>query len=157
MNIFYTDEDTIKAAQSLCDKHEVKMVLESAQILCSVINVINNEQIAPYRTTHKNHPCVKWAMLSSQNFDWLHRHAMALCKEYTFRYDKRHKSQNVIEWCGNNRVTKLLSDFTSPAQAMPDEYKHSNPVIAYRQYYIQDKMKNIDCRWTKRKQPKWTK
>ena len=157
MNIFFTDEDPIKAAQSLCDKHVVKMVLESAQILCSVINVINNEQIAPYRTTHKNHPCVKWAMLSPQNFDWLHRHAMALCKEYTFRYDKRHKSQNVIEWCGNNRVTKLLSDFTSPAQAMPDEYKHSNPVIAYRQYYIQDKMKNIDCRWTKRKQPKWTK
>lgn len=36
MNIFVVDTDPRKAAQSLCDKHVVKMVLETAQILSTI-------------------------------------------------------------------------------------------------------------------------
>ena len=36
MNIFYVDQDPVKAAQMMCDKHIIKMILESAQMLCSV-------------------------------------------------------------------------------------------------------------------------
>jgi len=35
MNIFYLDKDPVKAAQYSCDKHVVKMILESAQMLCT--------------------------------------------------------------------------------------------------------------------------
>ena len=36
MNIFVVDEDPEVAARQLCDKHVVKMILESAQMLCTV-------------------------------------------------------------------------------------------------------------------------
>ena len=75
MNIFFVHKDPVIAAQSLCDKHVVKMVLETAQILCTAIHNSSNGDIKPpYRPTHKNHPCVKWAGLSGANFDWLYRH-----------------------------------------------------------------------------------
>ena len=35
MNIFYVDKDPVKAAKMLLDKHVVKMILESAQMLCT--------------------------------------------------------------------------------------------------------------------------
>jgi len=34
MNIFYLDSDPVKAAQIQYNKHVVKMILESAQMLC---------------------------------------------------------------------------------------------------------------------------
>lgn len=159
MNIFYLDDDPQKAAQMMCDKHVVKMCLESAQILCSVIGKITEEfdvEKPPYRITHRNHPCVVWTGQSPQNFDWLYQHSIALCEEYTFRYEKRHASQDVIEWCGKNKVTNLLSSFTCPPQAMPDEYRKENVVTAYRDYYFYDKRKNIKCEWKKgRPAPDW--
>ena len=36
MNIFAVDKDPKISAQQLCDKHVVKMILESAQMLCAV-------------------------------------------------------------------------------------------------------------------------
>ena len=35
MNIFYLHRDPIVAAEMSCDKHVVKMILESAQLLCT--------------------------------------------------------------------------------------------------------------------------
>ena len=43
--------------------------------------------------------------------------------------------------------------FTSPAQAMPDMYKGSDVVEAYRQYYFFDK--NYIFSWKKRGEPEW--
>jgi hypothetical protein len=159
MNIFFLDNDPVLAAQAQCDKHIVKMILESAQIMCTVIRKTTEEfsnlEQPPYRATHKNHPCVKWAALSPDNFDWLYRHSIALCDEYTYRYDKIHKSRAVIEWCGKNRITQLLAGFTMPALAMPDEYKTDDPVESYRNYYCNYKRHTIDMRWTKRNPPEW--
>ena len=33
MNIFYVDKHPVRAAEQMCDKHIVKMILESAQLL----------------------------------------------------------------------------------------------------------------------------
>ncbi len=38
MNIFVLDRDPTKAAHMMCDKHVVKMILESAQMLSAVID-----------------------------------------------------------------------------------------------------------------------
>ena len=43
MNIFYLDEDPVKAAQYMCDKHVVKMIVESAQILSTAHRVLDGE------------------------------------------------------------------------------------------------------------------
>ena len=39
MNIFYLHKDPVKAAQVQYDKHVVKMILESAQMLCTAHHV----------------------------------------------------------------------------------------------------------------------
>jgi hypothetical protein len=54
---------------------------------------------APYKKTHFNHPSNKWARESLSNYVWLCDLGMELCKEYTHRYGKRHKTQEHIEWC----------------------------------------------------------
>ena len=151
MNIFVVDENPILAAQDLCNKHNVKMVLESAQMLCSVFP--NGE--AFYRRTHYNHPCSKWVRQSKQNYEWLVKHGMALCKEYTKRYGRVHKSQEVIKWCENNYHT---IDFPSQSltpfvQAMPEKYRGENTVEAYRDYYRSDK-KDIAI-WPPNGSPSW--
>jgi hypothetical protein len=158
MNIFFLDQDPYKAAEYLCDKHVVKMVLESAQIMSTIWNEENPDHDLDftYRSTHKNHPCVKWARKCFENYQWLSRHAIGLLVEYTHRYGKHHKSGEVItKCCWAPDSVPINGEMTSPSQAMPDEYRDSDPVVAYRKYYIEDKMKNIDCRWTRREVPYW--
>lgn len=129
MNIFILSTNPTEAAQMQCDKHVVKMVLETAQILSTVTG-------GPYKPTHQNHPCVLWAKQNRTNFNWLVRHGLALCDEYTARYKKQHKSQAVInEIARTFDQTKLPVGISPFVQCMPDQYKHADPVVAYRQYY----------------------
>ncbi|CAM80866.1 pyrimidine dimer DNA glycosylase/endonuclease V [Orientia tsutsugamushi] len=169
MNIFVLHKDPNIAAQMLCDKHIVKMPLETAQLLCSVFLVaLNNSDsivrtksytiTVPYKLTHCNHPCSIWARISQGNFDWLIKHGQALCKEYTYRYKKEHKSENVINWCYNNKdillfQTDCIQNF---AQALPEQYKCSDAIKAYREYYLHEKLRF--ARWENgRKAPNWVK
>ena len=43
MNRFIIDHDPIQIAQSLCDKHVVKMPLEEAQMLSTVVRQLDPE------------------------------------------------------------------------------------------------------------------
>ena len=133
MNIFALDSSQVKAAQMQCDKHVVKMVLETAQLLCSAFPVGS----APYRRTHYNHPCAVWTRASRHNALWLAEHGLALAEEYGHRYGKQHASESVILWCIRNlsQADLPIGPVTLFAQAMPDEYKCADPVKAYRAYY----------------------
>lgn len=148
MNIFYVHSNPTIAARSLCDKHVVKMILESAQILCTVQHLWGNK--APYRPTHKNHPCVKWAANNLHNYEWLLEHAKALSIEYTYRYGKIHKSDFLINdlpsW-GN------WEEHVEPPQCMPEIYRKKDTVLAYRDYY--HGAKSYMAKWTKRAAPDW--
>ena len=46
MNIFYLDRDPVIAAQMMCDKHVVKMILESAQMLSTAHRVLDGDEYA---------------------------------------------------------------------------------------------------------------
>lgn len=147
MNIFILDRNPVIAAESQCDRHVVKMVLESAQLLSSAFppevprpkNV--EEEPGPYRITHENHPCSAWTRQCQGNFDWLVEHGLALAHEYEHRYERKHASRVVIEWCDSNwRKAGLPPGAkTEFVQAMPAKYKHSDPVAAYRGYYLGEK------------------
>ena len=151
MNIFAVDTDPKIAAQQLCDKHVVKMILESAQMLCSVFP--NGD--APYRRAFYNHPCTKWARESAENYEWVLDHAYAMCQEYTRRYGKVHKSLDAISWCGSNyhKLNIPRKGLTKFAQAMPEQYKNSCGVTAYRSYYNGEKA--YFAKWSKRETPSW--
>lgn len=143
MNIFYLSTDPEKAAKYMYNKHVVKMILESAQLLCTAHIISDGENAnVPYKVTHKNHPSAIWARESVANYQWLYNHMMALGEEYTRRYGKKHltilKCSGVLSKAPAN-VTK--SEFTEMPQCMPDQYKvPGNSVEAYWNYYEAEKV-----------------
>lgn len=151
MNIFFVHYDPVVAAGQLCDKHIVKMCLETAQILCSVSWRYGVP--APYKATHKNHPMTLWVGEALDNWKWTIDHGLALAREYTARYRKRHKSQEKIEWCKLNGGKPLGGKFTAPPLCMPDEYKTEDFTKSYRNYYIGDKARF--ARWKNGNPPGW--
>lgn len=134
MNIFVLNTDTKKCAELHKNKHIVKMPLETAQLLCGVHWMTDNE--APYRLTHKNHPCSIWARECIENYNWLIQLGYELCSEYTNRYGKRHKCLDIIEWCNEHQPTlPTFGKMTDFALAMPDDCKIGNAVDSYNEYY----------------------
>jgi len=94
MNIFYLNSDPVVAAEKQYNKHVVKMILESAQLLCSAHHMLDSEIDVPYKLTHKNHPSAVWTRTSLQNYAWLYYHMLALGDEYTKRYGKKTPDYN---------------------------------------------------------------
>jgi hypothetical protein len=151
MNIFILDKDVTKCAQFHTDKHVVKMILESAQMLCAAVILSGGE--APYRLTHKNHPCTVWARESLSNWLWLRDLMEALNIEWKYRYGH---TRNHLSWDKVKNLTPpSIEDkgLTKFAMAMPDSYKTADPIVAYRTYYLNDK-RHI-ASWTRREKPSW--
>jgi len=107
----------------------------------------------PYKLTHKNHPCSIWVRESLSNYLYLCELGLELCKEYTYRYEKRHKTQDVNEWCVSNKPNIRDIGFTEPPKAMPDEFKVNDVVQSYRNYYMG--AKKSFATWKKRDVPIW--
>ena len=80
MNIFYLDKCPHKAAELQYNKHVVKMILESAQMLCTAHHVHGDPASVPYRQTHRYHPSTIWARENASNYEWLFHHFCALSK-----------------------------------------------------------------------------
>lgn len=133
MNVFVLNRDPALAARDQCNKHVVKMILESAQLLVTAFP----DGTTPYKHTHVNHPCGKWTRASLSNYAWLLTHALELCSEYTRRYGKVHKTEDVIVSLGRPDLPDV--GLTPFAQAMPEQHRNVDPVVAYRSYYIADK------------------
>jgi len=173
MNIFYLDSDPSVAAQMHNNKHCVKMILETAQILCTSHRVLDGELVILnngrkkkhyklnsnlesilYKATHINHPCCIWARKSDQNYKWLYELFVSLCDEYTYRYIKVHKCDSIFRGILNYVPDNITMDeFTEPPLAMPDYCKVGGAVKSYREYYIKEKF-NF-CQWTIRNKPSW--
>lgn len=158
MNIFYLDRDPSLAAKAHCDKHVVKMILESAQILCTVINEKAGYQLTPYKTTHKNHPCTLWTGMNKANAYWLVNLTKALDEEFRRRFNHQvsHKSYQMLV---DIKIATLINNYlpegvqSPPALAMPDEYRLADPVESYRLYYRLDKQHLLT--YTKTERPSW--
>lgn len=143
MNIFYLDPNPCSAAQFQCDKHVVKMIVESAQMLCTAHQVLDevDELLGEklYKPTHKNHPCSIWVRESHQNYQWLYAHLVALLAEYTKRYGRIHATSRLAPVLHVSPKNIGTGQFVDPPQCMPDEYKTSDTVAAYRDFYSHDK------------------
>lgn len=155
MNIFVTDSDPVIAAQNLDDKRVVKMILESAQMLCTALHCHGASHRAQYKKTHENHPSNVWVRQTDSNYLWLLEHFKALCEEYTHRYGKVHKSQSLWNDLREGASYIPKGDLTPFANCaarsdMGIDYKHMDDVPeAYRLYIRQ--------RWNSDKlTPKWT-
>ena len=150
MNIFILSRDPKAAARMQCDKHVVKMILESTQMLSTahhICGTIHNLSDL-YRPAYANHPCTRWARQTSGNYQWLLRHAQELSREYSRRYRKVHKSDQLINGVLQHNPCPV-GRRTAFAQAMPDQYKvKGDSVKAYRDYYRLEKTKAFVMTWT---------
>lgn len=182
MNIFMVDKDPVIAAQSLVDKHVVKMILESCQLLSTAHRVTDGiiyvekrpvEGSSPakyrsvkkwklydsrdpilYQATHINHPSAVWCRQSIENYNWLVEHMYALMDEYKHRYGKVHKCIDVAYLLQSPPNNLKDYDMTDMLCAMDDQYKISeDPVENYRNYYR--KGKTSLHTWTNRQPPSW--
>lgn len=170
MNIFFLHAVLSICAQYHCDKHVVKMILESAQLLYTTHHIIlpvyldhyhgsikeDGEVLNPYKKTHDKHPCNLWLQESGCNYHELALLAKELCKEYTHRYKKVHSIEKRIDWLikHNPFYTDLHTRsgcMTKPKLAMPIEYKSDNVILSYRKYYLNDKQRMFS--WKGRPKP----
>lgn len=183
MNIFYVDENPVVAAESLVDKHVVKMILESAQLLSTAHRFLDGEQIEEkkyvngslppryrkakrwklsdarenvlYQATHINHPSAVWCRSSVENYNWLVDHFFALMAEYTHRYGKTHKCFGEISYMLQSPPKNLKEyDWTPMPSCMDVQYIVSkDPLTNYRNYYRIGKARMHS--WKNRQPPKW--
>ena len=73
MNIFYLDKCPDKAARLQYNKHVVKMILESAQMLCTAHHCFGSvwqKENVPYKQAHLNHPSTIWTRRSKATYMW---------------------------------------------------------------------------------------
>ena len=152
MNIFVFNEDPTICAQQHCDSHVVKMILETAQILSSVHWVTGGQ--APYKLTHKNHPCSVWARTCKENYDWLLSLGYELCKEYSFRYHRVHKSQLVLDTLKDSVPNiPTLGSRTEFVSAVSSNCKLICVMDSYKKYFNTEK-RHL-AKWTRREIPYW--
>lgn len=175
MNIFVLDSSPHVSAEYMCDKHIVKMILESCQLLSTAHRVLdgtklitrkNNRKYTTYKMQHNfldnflykstmvNHPCSIWCRETDSNYIWLSTHTISLLDEYTKRYNKNHASYQLGVWLEGHIPQNIeLGDMTPFALAMPDKYKTECAVQSYRNYYINDKSKF--AKWKNNNIPSW--
>ena len=116
-----------------------------------------------------NHPSTIWARQSRKNFKWLFQHGKWLCREYSYRYEKRHGSEIRIK--DVHKYKELLREHPYPMQeltpvtiAMDDSYRIQNDwindlegwdfvIASYRHYYLEGKWEF--AQWKKDRRPDW--
>jgi hypothetical protein len=180
MNIFILDENPKEAARLQCDKHIVKMILESAQMLSTAHRMLDGVQeyrksvsgkrmvkyyahpsnISEenlYKAVHFDHPCTQWTMETEENYLWHYEHFVALGQEYTYRYGRHHKSiklKSILFRAPMNIVRGFgLTPFRLAMNEYPECVKES-AVDSYRAFY-QTKQSRFKMKWTKRDIPGW--
>lgn len=182
MNIFASHPDPRVSAMNLDDKRVIKMILESAQMLCTALYQhggldktqvsttdkgkpiyeyhFKNTNIKAYKPTHVNHPSNVWCRETRLNYGWLLAHMRSLSDEYTHRTGKTHASMYMYShlvsgsrFIPTGSLTKIAN--CAARTDLGISYKHLDDVHeAYRLYLI-DRWANdkLTPKWTNRKRP----
>ena len=177
MNIFFLSHNPSECARQHVDKHVVKMIVEYAQLLSTAHRYLDgvqsiglsysgrkqtryvlpdNRESILYASTHINHPSAIWCRKGIVQYRWLHNLLIELCKEYTYRYSKIHKvERSGLLWKLEKPPKNIYTDvfWSEPTPAMPDEYKVSNAIQSYRNFYIAEK--RSFATWKNRTVPDW--
>ena len=159
MNLFILSTDPIKAAQAHCDKHVIKMILETCQMLYTAhwtaaypaLLTKTKKQLGPlplpssletspkkinseargYKYAHLKHPCTIWIRTSLENYHFACDLGIALGDEYTYRWQKPkpHACLEHVKWLKANPPALSAIGLTPFAIAMDDKYKNSSDPI----------------------------
>jgi len=143
-----------------CDKHVVKMITESVQMLVTVLPQYFSSYAAlgleppckPLAAGHAKHPCVLWLQQDIIHFNYLAQLAYHLCLEKQARWplNADHEYQPFIaHLCQCLYITDYLSTHSRLPETFATAVKsvslrstnrpHIEAVTIYRDYYIRDK------------------
>lgn len=154
MNIFAVNSSPVISAQQLPDKHIVKMPLECCQMAAMVFSkyrwdfgTIPKANGEPYKVSknspHLVHPCTVWVSKSTAHMAWMLMHGLALCEEYTYRYNKFHACENALQFAVELFADKTgLSIFNAHnnvvnfTRAMPDYIKNDTSINDHTAYKL---------------------
>ena len=181
MNIFILDRNPKIAAQQQCDKHVVKMIVESAQMLSTAHRILDGTKVKRpsvsgkrivnywehpnsnlektlYKAVHPGHPSTLWTMESIENYYWHYEHWISLCDEYEFRYKKIHSTKQLLEEVLNTPPKNIPMVEKTPFKLAMKDFPQcqfpDDPVKSYRLFY-QTKQERFKMVWSKRKIPDW--
>lgn len=159
MNIFLLSLVPREAAQWHVDKHVVKMILETCQLLYSAHWALGRPEIlgpqslsvaglsklqktlhlpesmrsAPdggYRPVHIHHPCTVWTRRTIGNYMWLCELGKELLTEFEWRYGHKHKCEKHLMWLEKNPPSNIRQLGLSPfAIAMDPQYRISKDPV----------------------------
>ena len=187
MNIFLLSDSTdyeehiALQAQYHCDRHVVKMIAESTQMLVTALYIqpylmselqgnfgLLHVPCSPLSSGHARHPCVLWTSSSGRTIYYLARLAVELCHEHQLRYplSPRHAYFDWLESLVD--ALEAQANNISPAFQLPEKFPvavsdrpelrstatpHQEAVTHYRSYYF--RTKRHFATWKKRGVPMW--
>lgn len=162
MNIFAVSKHPRSCARALDDKRLNKMILETAQILCAVLN--GRGFTTPYRSSHVNHPITKWAASDDDHLKWLYHLGIAYGQEIIYRHSRKHSCHLVLEgltfqapWLSEKiDVEDIQLHNGARHKGLGLDFTHLPVHEAYRTYlsarWPNDKRAPT---WTRRRPPSW--
>lgn len=149
MNIFYLHDSPQVSAMAMTNKHIVKMIVESAQLLSTAHHILDGPDAITgiYKMTHKNHPSAIWTRETTGNYLWLRDHLRWLLQEYANRYNKKptdHATYQVFETLhylpkninSSLNKTPMRIAITNTAHHIPND-----AIASYRKYYTAEKLR----------------
>ena len=159
MNIFYLHPNPKTCALFHCDKHINKMMLEYTQILSTAHRLISGDDYCEkngisYSKAFENHPSTVWARTSTSNYAWLYNLYCWVHTEWVRRHNKTVSHSCFQFWDQLSVIPNIENKkWSQPPQCMPDEYKQDDSMLAYRAYYLGEKM--YMAKWKNTPIPDW--
>lgn len=129
MNIFAIHKLAAEAAKQHCDKHVVKMILETCQMLYTAWWrgrktppwIACEGGYEPYKAMCHNHPCSIWCRAEKENYEYLVKLGLELCKEFKRRYNNQHTGYFHLK-----RLEKMgYPELLEPEDYLPDLSKRA--------------------------------
>jgi hypothetical protein len=163
VNIFYTNHDPALCAREHCDRHMVKMILESAQLLSTAHHAHGSAAADMYRPTHQQHPCALWTRASYDHYVWLHTLFAHLLISFERKTGRSHASSRLYLPLRTPPAGIAALGFAEPPECMPDQYKVGSVVHSYHAYLNakfaewESRARPLSVEWWHGEVPGWKK
>ena len=170
MNIFAVSRSPRICSQALDDLRLNKMILETAQILCTAYRTENiapdDSNVIPYQNFNPKHHCILWARDRINNREWLWDYFFELHQEKLFRHGSTHKSyQKLVDsemfqiFRNYDLSVNSFSVIVKPepfVNCCPGFYHIKPTTLAYKMYLCNKWDNDLkEPRWTGRGAPSW--
>jgi hypothetical protein len=148
VNVFVTSPDPRACALALDDLRLNKMIVETCQILCTVLHLSGRGSPELYKPAYIRHPVVLWTARDARHYAWLVHHLEALFDERAFRFgSSEHRSLRLLPF-----LTIHVENLMAPEVFVNcTPYKDAPSVPLAYQMTLRDKWRQD------RRSPTWSK